>query len=143
MKARKILLIHGPNLNLLGIRDPNIYGKESQDELFNFISLSFPEIKFIFFQSNHEGLIIDKIHGNKDWADAMIVNAGAFSHYSYAIRDAIEAVNIPTIEVHLSDVNSRENFRKKLILSDVCFDTISGRGKQGYLDAVRKLQGIK
>ena len=143
MKARKILLIHGPNLNLLGIRDPNIYGKESQDELFNFISLSFPKIKFIFFQSNHEGLIIDKIHGNKDWADAMIVNVGAFSHYSYAIRDAIEAVNIPTIEVHLSDVNSRESFRKKLILSDVCFDTISGRGKQGYLDAVRKLQETK
>ena len=73
----------------------------------------------------------------------MIVNAGAFSHYSYAIRDAIEAVNMPTIEVHLSDVNSRESFRNKLILSDVCFDTISGRGKQGYLDAVRKLQGIK
>ena len=143
MKARKILLIHGPNLNLLGIRDPNIYGKESQDELFNFISLSFPEIKFVFFQSNHEGLIIDKIHENKDWADAMIVNAGAFSHYSYAIRDAIEAVNMPTIEVHLSDVNSRESFRNKLILSDVCFDTISGRGKQGYLDAVRKLQRIK
>ena len=143
MKARKILLIHGPNLNLLGIRDPNIYGKESQDELFNFISLSFPEIKFVFFQSNHEGLIIDKIHENKDWADAMIVNAGAFSHYSYAIRDAIEAVNMPTIDVHLSDVNSRESFRKKLILSDVCFDTILGRGKQGYLDAVRKLQGIK
>ena len=142
MKARKILLIHGPNLNLLGIRDPNIYGKESQDELFNFISLSFPEIKFIFFQSNHEGLIIDKIHGNKDWADAMIVNAGAFSHYSYAIRDAIEAVNIPTIEVHLSDVNSREDFRRKLVLSDVCCDTISGKGKQGYLDAIKKLQDL-
>jgi len=142
MKTKKILLIHGPNLNLLGLREPDIYGKESQDQLFDFINSSFPTIEFIFFQSNHEGLIIDKIHANIDLADAIVINAGALSHYSYAIRDAIKAVNLPTIEVHLSDVKSRENFRRKLVLSDVCCDTISGKGKQGYLDAINKLQEL-
>ena len=142
MKTKKILLIHGPNLNLLGLREPDIYGEDSQEDLFNFINFSFPEIKFVFFQSNHEGLIIDKIHENRDWADAIIINAGALSHYSYAIRDALKAVNLNTIEVHLSDINNREDFRKKLVLSDVCFDTISGKGKQGYLDAINKLQRL-
>ena len=142
MKTKKILLIHGPNLNLLGLREPDIYGEDSQEDLFNFINFSFPEIKFVFFQSNHEGLIIDKIHENRDWADAIVINAGALSHYSYAIRDALKAVNLNTIEVHLSDINSREDFRKKLVLSDVCFDTIKGKGKQGYLDAINKLQRL-
>ena len=142
MKIKKILLIHGPNLNLLGTREPNIYGTDSQDQLFKFIKSAFLEIEFIFFQSNHEGLIIDKIHAKRDWADAMIINAGALSHYSYAIRDAIASINIPTIEVHLSDINNREDFRKKLILSDVCIDAIIGQGKQGYLDAINKLKGL-
>ena len=142
MKVKKILLIHGPNLNLLGTREPDIYGKESQDQLFELIKSAFSEIEFIFFQSNHEGLIIDKIHAKRDWADAMIINAGALSHYSYAIRDAITSINIPTIEVHLSDINNREDFRKKLVLSDVCIDAIIGQGKQGYLDAINKLKGL-
>ena len=142
MKTKKILLIHGPNLNLLGLREPDIYGEDSQEDLFNFVNSSFPEIEFIFFQSNHEGVIIDKIHENRDWADAIVINAGALSHYSYAIRDALKAVNLNTIEVHLSDINNREDFRKKLVLSDVCFDTISGKGKQGYLDAINKLQRL-
>ena len=142
MKIKKILLIHGPNLNLLGLREPDIYGEDSQEDLFNFINSSFPDIEFIFFQSNHEGLIIDKIHENRDCVDAIVINAGALSHYSYAIRDALKAVNLNTIEVHLSDINSRADFRKKLVLSDVCFDTISGKGKQGYLDAINKLQRL-
>ena len=148
MKINKILLIHGPNLNLLGIREPDIYGKESQDQLFAFIKSSFPKIEFIFFQSNHEGLIIDTIHSGrsndnkKRLVDAIIINAGAFSHYSYAIRDALKAVNIPTIEVHLSDVQNREDFRRHLVLSDVCIDTIAGQGKQGYLDAIKKLKDL-
>ena len=142
MKVRKILLIHGPNLNLLGAREPDIYGKESQDQLFEFINLAFPEIEFIFFQSNHEGLIIDAIHENKGLVDAMIINAGALSHYSYAIRDAIKAVNINTIEVHISDVNNREDFRRELVLSDVCLETITGKGKQGYLLAVKKIEEL-
>ena len=142
MKLNKILLIHGPNLNLLGMRETDIYGKDSQQELFQFIDSSFPKIEFIFFQSNHEGVIIDALHNHKDLVDAIIINAGALSHYSYSIRDAIKAINIPTIEVHLSNINQRESFRSNLVLSDVCFDTISGKGKQGYLDAVKKLKGI-
>ena len=142
MNLDKILLIHGPNLNLLGMREPEIYGKDSEKELFQFIDSSFPEIKFIFFQSNHEGLIIDTLHNHKDSVDAIIINAGALSHYSYAIRDAIKAINVPTIEVHLSNITQRESFRSKLVLSDVCFDTIYGKGKQGYVDAVKKLKGI-
>jgi len=143
MNLNKILLIHGPNLNLLGIREPDIYGQDSQEQLFQFIDSSFPEIEFIFFQSNHEGLIIDTLHEHQNLVDAIIINAAALSHYSYAIRDAIKAINIPTIEVHLSNINQRESFRSNLVLSDVCFDTISGKGKQGYLDAVKKLKGIR
>ena len=142
MKIKKILLIHGPNLNLLGTREPDIYGTDSQDQLFEFIKSAFLEIEFIFFQSNHEGLIIDKIHTKKDWADAIIINAGALSHYSYSIRDAIASVSIPSIEVHLTDINNRENFRKNLVLSDVCISSIAGRGKQGYVDAINKLKGL-
>ena len=143
MKVEKILLIHGPNLNLLGVREPDIYGKESQGQLFKFIESSFPEIEFIFFQSNHEGALIDTIHDKRDWADAIIINAGAFSHYSYAIRDAIKAVDIPAMEVHISDINNREDFRKKLVLSDVCIETIAGQGKQGYLEAVKQLRNLQ
>ena len=142
MKIKKILLIHGPNLNLLGTREPDIYGTDSQDQLFEFIKSAFLEIEFIFFQSNHEGLIIDEIHTKKDWADAIVINAGALSHYSYSIRDAIASVSIPSIEVHLTDINNRENFRKNLVLSDVCISSISGRGKQGYVDAINKLKGL-
>ena len=101
------------------------------------------EIEFIFFQSNHEGALIDTIHDKRDWADAIIINAGAFSHYSYAIRDAIKAVDIPAMEVHISDINNREDFRKKLVLSDVCIETIAGQGKQGYLEAVKQLRNLQ
>ena len=142
MNLNKILLIHGPNLNLLGTREPDIYGQDSQDKLFRFIDSSFPEIKFIFFQSNHEGVIIDRLHDSRNLVDAIIINAGALSHYSYAIRDAIKAINIPTIEVHLSNINERESFRSNLVLSDVCLETICGKGKQGYLDAINKLKDI-
>ena len=142
MKLNKILLIHGPNLNLLGSREISIYGKDSQEQLFDFIKSNFSNIEFIFFQSNHEGLIIDKIHACKDLVDAIIINAGALSHYSYAIRDAIKAINIPTIEVHLSNLNDREDFRKKLVLSDVCIDIIQGKGKKGYINAIKKLEEL-
>ena len=142
MKVEKILLIHGPNLNLLGVREPDIYGEESQGQLFKFIESSFPEIEFIFFQSNHEGLIIDEIHLKKDWADAIIINAGALSHYSYAIRDAITSINIPTIEVHLTDIHNREPFRKTLVLSEVCIKTISAEGKNGYIEALKDINTL-
>jgi len=136
-----ILVINGPNLNLLGVREPEIYGQETLEELMMWFEKS-PEAinhKFKFYQSNHEGIIIDTLHDEREWCDAIIINPGAFAHYSYAIRDAIEAINKPTIEVHLSDVNSREPFRKTLVLSDVCLKTIVGQGKNGYLEALKDL----
>ena len=136
-----ILGINGPNLNLLGVREPEIYGQETLEELMMWFEKS-PEAinhKFKFYQSNHEGIIIDTLHDEREWCDAIIINPGAFAHYSYAIRDAIEAINKPTIEVHLSDVNSREPFRKTLVLSDVCLKTIVGQGKNGYLEALKDL----
>ena len=138
----KILILHGPNLNLLGQREQNIYGSETQNDLFIFIKNSFPKINFSFFQSNHEGKIIDQIHESMGSVDGLIINPGAFAHYSYAIRDAISSVNFPVVEVHLSDIKTREDFRKKLVLSDVCYDTIFGKGKAGYLDAVNKIKDI-
>ena len=137
-----ILVVNGPNLNLLGSRNPEIYGEETLDELMTWLENS-PESlnqKFKFYQSNHEGDIIDIIHDEKEWADGMLINAGAFAHYSYAIRDAIEAVNIPAIEVHLSDIKNREDFRKKSVLEDVCLDQVSGLGKLSYLEGVKILK---
>ena len=138
----KILILHGPNLNLLGQREKIIYGSDTQNELFDFIKNHFPEIDFSFFQSNHEGKIIDKIHESLDKFNALIINPGAFAHYSYAIRDAIAAISVPSIEVHLSDVFNREDFRKNLVISDVCKATISGKGLNGYIEAVNKIKGI-
>lgn len=138
----KILILHGPNLNLLGQREKIIYGSDTQNELFDSIKNHFPEIDFSFFQSNHEGKIIDKIHESLDTFNALIINPGAFAHYSYAIRDAIAAISVPSIEVHLSDVFNREDFRKNLIISDVCKATISGKGLNGYIEAVNKIKDI-
>jgi len=138
----KILIIHGPNLNLLGLREPIIYGTKTQNELIDFVKACFLDIKFSFFQSNHEGEIIDKIHESMNTVDALIINPGAFAHYSYAIRDAISATDLPSIEVHLSDVSNREEFRKNLVISDVCKATISGKNIDGYLDAVNKIKEI-
>ena len=138
----KILIIHGPNLNLIGVREPMIYGTKTQNELICFVKDCFSDINFSFFQSNHEGKIIDKIHESMNAVDALIINPGAFAHYSYAIRDAISAIDLPTIEVHLSDVFKREEFRKNLIMSDVCKETILGKGIDGYLDAVNKIKEI-
>tara|TARA_Y100001968_G_C19389178_1_gene734594 strand:+ start:507 stop:935 length:429 start_codon:yes stop_codon:yes gene_type:complete len=134
-----ILVINGPNLNMLGIRAPEIYGNETLEELMMWLEKSPEGInhKFKFYQSNHEGMIIDTLHDEREWCDAVIINPGAFSHYSYAIRDAIEAINKPTIEVHLSDIHNREPFRKTLVLSDVCLKTIVGQGKNGYLEALK------
>ena len=134
-----ILVINGPNLNMLGFRYPEIYGSETLNELMIWLEKS-PEAinhKFKFYQSNHEGAIIDTLHDEREWCDAIIINPGAFAHYSYAIRDAIESINRPTIEVHLSDIDNREPFRKSLVLSDVCIKTISWQGKNGYLEALK------
>ena len=137
-----ILVINGPNLNLLGIRETEIYGTTTLAELMIWLETSQEGIKhkFKFYQSNHEGEIIDIIHDERLWANGIIINPGAFTHYSYAIRDAISSVNKFTIEVHLSDIKKRESFRKKSVISEVCLKTISGKGKLGYLDALKYLK---
>ena len=136
-----ILVINGPNLNLLGERHPEIYGKETLDDLMNWLKNTSEGLNqdFKFYQSNHEGNIIDCIHENRQWSDGIILNAGAFTHYSYAIRDAIEAVGVDTIEVHISDIKNREEFRKKSVLEDVCLDQIYGMGKLSYLEGLKML----
>ena len=136
-----ILVINGPNLNLLGERHPEIYGKETLDDLMNWLKNTSEGLDqdFKFYQSNHEGDIIDCIHENRQWSDGIILNAGAFTHYSYAIRDAIEAVEVDTIEVHISDIKNREEFRKKSVLEDVCLYQIYGMGKLSYLEGLKIL----
>lgn len=139
---KKILIINGPNLNFLGIRETNIYGTDNYEELCNFIKENFKnqnvliEIK----QSNYEGEIIDflqKAYFEK--VDGIVINPGAYTHYSYAIFDAIKSVMIPTVEVHLSDIYSREEFRKISVIASACVTQISGKGKIGYIEAVKIL----
>ncbi len=135
----KILIINGPNLNMLGTREPEIYGdttlKQIEDELTQYVQGK--NLELSFFQSNHEGAIIDKIQATLD--DALIINAGAFTHYSIAIHDALRAASIPTIEVHMSNIYKREEFRHKSLISPVAIGGIFGLGKNGYklaIDAV-------
>ena len=139
-----ILIINGPNLNLLGLRQPEIYGSETLDDITDWLEncSDLYNHKLKFYQSNHEGNIIDNIHDNREWAHGIIINAGALTHYSYSIRDAIEAVIIPTVEVHISDISNREDFRKKSVLKDVCVNQISGKGKFSYLEGIKFLINI-
>ena len=139
-----IKIFNGPNLNLLGKRNKNIYGKETLNEIQNWVEIKIDNKHLIeWFQSNHEGKMIDEMHRSIDSCEGIIINPGAFTHYSYAIRDAIESVDIPTVEVHLSNINKREEFRKKSVIKDVCIGQITGLGKSGYLDAVRMLAAYK
>tara|TARA_B100001142_G_scaffold98622_1_gene100577 strand:- start:30 stop:473 length:444 start_codon:yes stop_codon:yes gene_type:complete len=135
-----IKIINGPNLNLLGERDNAIYGKETLNEIKDWLKDKINSKHSIeWFQSNHEGEIIDEIHKSINTYEGIIINPGAFTHYSYAIRDAIEVADIPTVEVHLSDIHNREDFRKNSVIKDVCMDQIFGLGKTGYLNAVKML----
>ena len=137
----KIQIINGPNLNLLGTREPHIYGSESLEDIQKWFEGEIDTTSHLvhWFQSNHEGEIIDQIHKTINAFNGIIINAGALTHYSYAIRDAIKSVNIPTVEVHLSDITSREDFRKISVISDVCINQIKGIGKNGYLKAFKLL----
>lgn len=137
--SKKILVVNGPNLNLLGIREPGIYGAKTLDDI-NAELESEAQNKGIdieFFQSNHEGDIVDKIHDCLNKVNIIIINAGAFSHYSIAIRDALKAVNIPVIEVHLSNIYKREEFRHKSVISDIAIGGIYGFGDLSYKLALK------
>ncbi len=132
--ARKILVIHGPNLNLLGEREPGIYGDVSFDKLNENIMAHAERLglECEIFQSNHEGAIIDKLHAARKEFFGVVLNAGAYTHYSYAISDAIKAIKIPCIEVHISNIFARDAFRSHSVIAPVCRGSISGFGLQSY-----------
>lgn len=138
---KKILIIHGPNLNLLGEREPGVYGTDTYDSINNEIIEHAINKQFHceVFQSNHEGEIIDTLHLARKSFDGVIINAGAYTHYSYAIRDAIAAIIIPVIEVHISNINARDEFRSKSVIAPVCAGSICGFGKNSYILAVDAL----
>ena len=141
----KIVIINGPNLNLLGEREPDIYGSETLDQINDWILNHelCKDLDIEFFQSNSEGKIIDFLHFNRKNSDFCVINPGALTHYSYSLRDAIAASQIPTIEVHLSDIYKRENFRKISVIKSVCLEQFYGRGKEGYINAIKKILEVK
>lgn len=141
---KKILVIMGPNLNMLGARERDIYGEETYESLKLQIETKAETIglECEVYQSNWEGAIIDKLHLAKGEFDGVIINAGALSHYSLSIRDAIVAVRLPCIEVHMSNIYAREEFRQKSVLAGVCAGQITGFGKDVYFLAIKAIKGI-
>lgn len=144
MAVKKVLIINGPNLNMLSIREPGIYGNQTLDEINTNISSYAKgfDIACDFFQSNCEGEIIDAIHSVLKQYDGCIINAGAYTHYSYAILDAIKAVGKPFIEVHLSNVHAREEFRHTSVIAPACVGSIAGFGKNSYFLAVNAMKDL-
>ena len=136
-----ILVINGPNLNMLGIREPDIYGKETYNSLVEKIEKYACEknVSVKCYQSNHEGDLVDNIQFAYGVFDGIVINPGAYTHTSIAILDALKSVNIPAVEVHISDVSSREDFRQISYVRNACFKTICGKGTDGYLEAIDAL----
>jgi len=136
-----LLLLNGPNLNLLGEREPSVYGTLTLAELVRIVTAHARKggAKVRARQSNHEGELIDLLHAHRRWAHGVIFNPGAYTHYSYALRDAVAAIRVPTIEVHLSDVTKREPFRRASVIEPVCAGRRFGKGVQSYLEAVDDL----
>ncbi len=135
----KIMVINGPNLNMLGIREPGIYGSENYDSLIKKIAdhAAKSEVEVSFFQSNHEGALVDKIQECYfNGIDGIVINPGAYTHTSIALLDAVKAVGIPTVEVHISDVSLREDFRQISYIRAACAASIIGHGTEGYLEAI-------
>ena len=137
----KILVINGPNLNMLGIREPDIYGAETYRALCARIEAFARErgVEVELYQSNHEGDLVDKLQAAYGDADGIVINPGAYTHTSVALLDALKAVSIPAVEVHISDVSAREDFRQVSYIRAACIATISGHGTQGYLEAMELL----
>ena len=132
-----ILVINGPNLNLLGTREPHIYGSQTLMDIQHDLIDKYPEATFTFFQSNHEGAIIDALQSTMGKTfHGVVINPGAFTHYSYAIRDTISAISVPVMEVHISNIHLREEFRRHSVLAPVCVAQLSGFGSTGYSLAV-------
>lgn len=138
---QKILVLHGPNLNLLGEREPDIYGKTSLDAINTIIETEAKKnaLETTIVQSNHEGVLIDAIQEARNWAQGIIINPGALGHYSYALRDAIAASSLPTIEVHLTNLHTREQFRQSSVTAGACIGQIQGFGAKVYVLAIMAL----
>ena len=137
---KKILILNGPNLNLLGKREPGVYGNQSFEDYFETLKGLFPDIELHYFQSNHEGALIDKIHEAGFTFDGIVINAGGYTHTSIALADALSAVTTPAVEVHISNIHAREPFRHHSYLTSRCKGMICGLGLMGYELAVRFFQ---
>jgi 3-dehydroquinate dehydratase-2 len=140
--AHRIEVMHGVNLDQLGRRDPQLYGTLTLDQLERRIEEDARSLGLAtrFFHTNHEGDFIEHLHALRDDADAILLNPGAWSHYAWAIRDALEIAGLPALEIHLSDVKHREPWRRVSVLGELCFATVSGRGADGYSDALAQLR---
>ena len=137
----KILIINGPNLNLLGVREKGIYGDSSFESYYQTLKARYPQVEFDYFQSNHEGALIDEIHRQGFDVDGIVLNAGAYTHTSIAIADAIRAVKSPVVEVHISNVHARESFRHVSMIASACKGVICGLGLNSYRLALEDLLG--
>ena len=135
----KILILNGPNLNLLGKREPEIYGNVSFEAFLHQLRDRFPQHELTYFQSNHEGVLIDKLQEADGQFDAVVMNPGAYAHTSIAIADCIRAISIPVIEVHISDISKREPYRRHSFTAEACVKCISGLGLEGYAKAIEAL----
>ena len=144
ISANRVLVMHGVNLNTLGSRDPEIYGDFTLSELEHRVRKFAHELGLepSFLQTNHEGEFCEQLHRAPQVADALVVNAGAWSHYSYAIRDAIEVAGLPTMEVHISEIERREEWRRHSVYRDLCLGYVQGKGIEGYREALEQLAGV-
>ena len=142
---KKILVLHGPNLNLLGEREPSVYGTTTLSEIDRGLRAygRTKKITLRFFQANGEGDLIDALHSVRKWADGIVFNPGAYTHYSYALRDAVAAISVPTVEVHLSAIRKREKFRRISVIAPVCLEQISGFGPESYRRGIDVLLDLR